>query len=186
MPSFSRNESTFRASNHRPGRWRSGWAVVLLLGVFAQAPAFAEEAEAEDHTGGRTAHDDPLAHRNHFAGIIGWSHKETGKCAYSWGMEYTRMLSRRIGVGAFMEMTEGQFEADTFGLILVGRPSKKWALYAGPGIERSLFVRQEYLAHIGAAYLFQPKGVVVAPLIRVEYVSGHNIYFLGVAVGKGF
>jgi hypothetical protein len=66
--------------------------------------------------------------------MIGWSHKDTGKDAVTFGMEYSRAFTRRISLAVYMEMTEGDFVADTIGLT----------------------------------------------------VGGHEIYFLGVLIGKGF
>ena len=157
----------------------------LLIGVLSAVPALGETTEPEHGESG-TEEESSHLHRNHFMGIVGWSHKDTSKDAVTFGMEYTRLFTRQIGVAAYLELTEGQFKVDTVGLTLVGFPTKHLSVFAGPGLERSLFEDEEYLTRLGVGYTFHPKSVIVTPLAWVDYVGGHKIYFLGVGVGKGF
>lgn len=163
-----------------------GLTLLLLFAVPAATPSVAGEPTEEEDGETGTVHEEADFHRNHFAGIVGWSHVSQGEDSVTLGMEYSRSLTRRIGVGAYIEISEGQFKADTVGLALVGHPTKNLVLIAGPGLERSLFEDREYLFRLGAGYTFHTKGVGVAPLAWVDFVDGHEIYFVGFAVGKAF
>lgn len=172
----------------RGGRNRTFFTSILILCGTLLAPLAVSASEPTPVEHGETSggrHDSEF-HRNHFAGIVGWSHKDTGKDAFTLGMEYSRWFTPRVGVGAYIELSEGDFNADTVGLVLGVRPTKNLSLIGGPGIERTLFEANETLWRFGAGYTFRPKGVSVAPVAWVDFVGGHEIYFLGVAVGKGF
>jgi len=163
-----------------------GAVLFLVVGALTAMPSLAEDSTEEGHGEKEATHKESHADRNHFMGIVGWSHQDTDKDAVTFGMEYTRLFTRHIGAAAYIEVTEGQFTADTVGLTFMGFPTKHLSLFAGPGLERSLFEEKEYLTRVGAGYTFEPKGVIVTPLAWVDFVEGRKIYFLGVGVGKGF
>jgi hypothetical protein len=160
--------------------------LVILLGLVAPAAVLAEEAGDADHGGVEAEHKASHFHRNHFRGLVAWSHKDSGKTSATFGMEYTRFLSRHIGIAVFMEQSEGDFSADSTGLLLVGKPTKHLNLFAGPGIERTLFNEREHEFRAGLSYTFSTKGVDLTPVATVDFVAGHKIYSVGIAVGKGF
>jgi len=169
--------------------------LILCFGMLAPAMAWAEEADGEQHGESAASEERSEFHRNHFRAFIGWSHEdlneeeggeETGSDATTIGMEYSRYFTKRIGVGAFIEQTEGQFVSDTSGILVVGRPTERLGLFAGWGVERTQFEEKEYVTRLGLAYGFHVKRVVLAPIAFVDFVAGHRVYSAGLTIGTGF
>lgn len=164
----------------------SGAIVLLLVGVVFAAPAYAEEATEKAHGEGEAAPHKIHAGRNQFMGFAGWSHKDSGKDSVTLGMEYTYRFSKYLGVGGYIEVSEGQFKADTLGISFGGAPTEHLYLFVATGTERTLFEEQERLLRAGLSYGFPVAGVELKPLAWVDFVAGHKIYFLGFGVEKRF
>jgi hypothetical protein len=168
-------------------------AILFLLGAllavdasWASDEAPGAHGEAREEHGKASAGHDFLSRPNHFGGVIGWSRKDTGKDSLTLGMEYSRWFSQRFGLGLYVEISEGQFNADTIGLVAEVRPVKNFVLLGGPGLERTLTECNEILWRAGAGYVFHTRGLAVTPVGWIDFVAGHEIYFLGVAIGTAF
>jgi len=166
-------------------RFAAGCAF-LLLGMLAAAPGYAEEATEENHGEIETARHEAHDTRNKFMGFAGWSHKDSGKDSLTYGMEYSYRIAKRIAVGAFLEMSEGQFKADTVGISFGGYATERLFLFGAAGAERTLFAEKEYVLRVGLGYGFPVAGIELKPLAWVDFVGGHKITFLGIGVEKNF
>ncbi len=95
-------------------------------------------------------------------------------------------MSRRLGLGLFYELSDGDFDAETVGVPLSIYLTGSLKLLLGAGVEKELFKDEEFVGRIGLQYDFHIGRSTLAPAAWVDRVNEKEIFFLGLAAGLGF
>lgn len=190
-------------------------AVVLLLAVPAQVVAQDHEQHEATGEKDEAAGEEHHFHKNHFAVFIGSTegveqhgeeHEETGHDDghgavssegssggkddpdFTIGFDYERRLTRLIGIGGMVDfVVEGRREF-LLGPIGFLHPFGGAELFAAPLVER---IREtgdwEFVFRVGVAWQFEVgEKFTVGPYAGYDISEEHEIWVLGVAIGRGF
>ena len=161
--------------------WRRGLSALLtslFVGLFCSVPAMCEESEGR---AGESAHEE---HERNMIGIFTGYTFEDRRDGFALGIEYERRFSKSFGVGALVEHTFGDFDADVFSVPFAYHTGR-WKTYIGPGIEDSED-GSDGLVRIGVEYGFEVRTWEVSPQVDIDFVDGDEVFVIGVTFGTGF
>jgi hypothetical protein len=206
--------------------WRRGAssaskASVLAAAFLACVLAGSQVEAGQEHEASEAAtHDDPAAqahheHLNEIAVVLGGTYEsEEKETFFTWGLEYERMLNRRVGVSLVGERIT-KVDAFVFVAPFVYRPLPALKLVAGPGWElkprrpggghgdegaahghesESETEQQGdenlFLWRFGVGYSFHLGKAVVTPAVNLDLVREHGRWVeavvFDVSIGFGF
>lgn len=166
------------------GIWRKRKfiAVSTIMLGFAGFDAFANEEVVH--------HEYPHHHVALFAGVgverDKNDHEENGTAL---GLEYEIQFSDKWGAGVDVEYLSGSGTHRSWVAVvpMSYRPSEKWRLFAGPGMEFG-GDEDKFLARFGVAYEFPfHERWTASPEFLVDFIEGGaTTIVLGISVGYGF
>ena len=165
--------------------------------VALSLPCASLTAQEHDASGEVEPHE---YHRNHGAAFLGaTTHLDPEDTGFTIGVEYARMLSRRLAVALTVEMASSQLERDIIVVLpLILYPWRGLALAAGPGAEFATLEAEhgdeieevtelELLLRFGVGYWFELNETVAAsPAIFADVAQGRWSLVYGIVFGVGW
>ena len=124
-------------------------------------------------------------HRNSLFGFFGVSGEDRRERAGTLAIEYERRFNQRWGLAAGVERAFGDLDFTVFTVPVVFHTGK-WALFAGPGVEKPDDHGSEFLVRVGVSYEFEAGNWLLAPKFNVDFVDGDAVLVGGLAIGFGF
>jgi len=145
-------------------------------------------AGAQEETGD----DEELRYRNSLGVKVG-NHHEDGHDDTLVGIEYTRILSDRLGITVAFEKVDSAHVDREEALAVIARVgfAKRWVFLIGPGAEFTSDAGEddeEFFFRTGLAVEFElgESGWFLEPLVELDLFRSTEKYFIGVKFGKGF
>lgn len=173
----------------------------------------AGEEHGEEHAEGGEAHEggeEHHFHKNHFAVMIGSTqsveihgeehhdeghgdpHSEVTSSGgrddpdFTLGIDYERRLTKLFGIAGLLDfVVEGQREF-LFGPLAVLHPFRGAKLWVGPLYEVVREGENEWVARVGAGWDFKVGKVTLTPAANYDITNEHEIWVLGLTIGKGW
>lgn len=158
---------------------RNALSCILLIAMQAGFVTAVLASEGEEHE------QEHHFHRNTLFGFFGVTGEDRRERAGTLAIEYERRFNERWGLAAGAERAFGDLEFTVFTVPVVFHTGK-WALYAGPGVERPDHHGSEFLVRVGVTYEFEAGNVLLAPKFNVDFVDGDAVLVGGLAIGFGF
>lgn len=123
-------------------------------------------------------------HRNHFA-VFGGATLQESEADPTAGLDYELRLSQKLGVLALAEVVFAHESIQIYGLGLGWHLTDPLRLALIPALEVS-HGHMAFLTRANVEYGFHLGSLSIGPSASLDFVSGHILLCLGVAVGSGF
>jgi len=125
-------------------------------------------------------------HKNFLGVFLGLAaESDSSENGLALGLEYERLLSPSIGLGAVVERTFDDLESWSY-IAPVAYHTGHWKFYVGPGIEDPDDHDSEFLVRVGVEYGIDINGWELAPQFDIDFVDGDEVYVFGFVLGKPF
>jgi hypothetical protein len=139
-------------------------------------------------------------HRNHFGGLVGVStHLDTDDSAFTLGLDYVRVFSRRWAAVVYLEQLSSDLERDTIvaaGVIYY--PMRGLGVVLAPGLEGATRTVEEHgetvqedelelLLRLSVAYAFPVAPTAgIGPVVAADWAGNRWTVVFGVGMGVAF
>ena len=194
--------------------WLGLLTILTVVALAMPAPIAAQGEEPEEPSGehekgaehAEKHGEEHEFHKNHFAVFVGFTeaveehaagpHGETHSSGssggsddpdFTIGLDYERRLTKLFGFGAMLDVVvEGRREF-LLGPIAFLHPFGGAKFFAAPLWERvEESGDDEFVVRVGAAWDFEIGKYSLAPYAAYDMSEEHDIWVLGVAIGRGF
>ena len=117
--------------------------------------------------------------------FLGGTYADDEGTNFSIGLAYERRLGEKIGLGGFVEHTEGEGREWVIGVPVNFHPTESWKIFLAPGIEHE-DGENEFLVRLGNSYEFEMGSWTLAPELSFDFVDGDVKTVFGLNFGIGF
>ena len=135
-----------------------------------------------------SAQDEPESadfERNALELFLGGTYADDEGTNFSIGLAYERRLGEKIGLGAFVEHTEGEGREWVIGVPVNFHPTESWKIFLAPGFEQE-DGENEFLVRLGNSYEFEMGSWTLAPELSFDFVDGDVKTVFGLNFGIDF
>ena len=149
----------------------------IISATLAGLPAVADETAQVTADSGRNSIFDTIS-------VTGGISNDSTYSDFTVGLEYERLLSDSIGIGAAVEYTAGDMDS-----LLIAAPvtwrHDKWKLQAAPGFADS-YRGRDFVTRLSAGYEFDADDWIITPIAKLDFIDEKEVLMLGVTIGTEF
>ena len=117
--------------------------------------------------------------------FLGGTYADDEGTNFSICLGYERRLGEKIGLGGFVEHTEGEGREWVLGVPVIFHPTESWKIFLAPGIEHEDGAN-EFLVRLCNSYEFEMGSWTLAPEFSFDFVDGDVKTVFGLNFGIDF